>query len=149
MVLVSHDRYLLRACCDQFLILSAHALVEFDGDLDDYYLRLREERRTESDKTSNRPSAKADRRAAALQRQLLSQRRRPLERELTRLEGRIDTLQSERDALQLRLSDNNLYSGAGSRELQVTLQRHGQLGREIEVLEMEWLRIGEALELVE
>lgn len=54
-MLVSHDRALLRSVCDEFWLVSRGEIKDFDGDLDDYQVYLLEE-------------AKRQREAAALSR---------------------------------------------------------------------------------
>ena len=85
-ILVSHDRYLVRACIDQLKLVAHHQVVDFDGDLDEYETWLKEYRKQsalqqekgEADQTNK----KLDRKEAAL----LRERLKPLTDEIKKLE---------------------------------------------------------------
>ena len=152
MVLVSHDRALLRTVCDDFLLVADGVAKPFDGDLDDYLLWLDARRantaasNTDSDAASdkaNRLQARAD---AAADRQAKLQRRRPLVKELEQLERKLQGWQGEKKLLDERLADPMLYSSGDSAQLQGFLKRQGELAQSIEQSEERWLEIHAELE---
>ena len=85
MVLVSHDRHLLRASTDTLLLVADGACAPFDGDLDDYRDWLQARRRQAEERPAEAapgPSRREQRRVEAQARDRLSAQRRPLERQL-------------------------------------------------------------------
>src|SRR5207247_2417844 len=107
-MLVSHDRALLREVCDEFWLVAGAGVRPFDGDLDDYQRWLldtaREQAKVLREQASNAPAAsgnrKEDRKAAALLRQQRADQAKPLRRELIRIDNRLGVLFSERDTLE-------------------------------------------------
>ena len=88
MVLVSHDRSLLRATCDRFLLVADGKVQEFDGDLEDYRNWLNEQRlRDKAEEEKAKPEAAPNARAQSkAERHARLQERRPLLKELEQLE---------------------------------------------------------------
>ena len=157
-VLVSHDRHLLRSATDRLYRVGDGRLRAFDGDLESYEKQLLGAGSAGSDgsaaprrETANNAGAapgdrRAQRQAAAEQRQKL----RPLRQALQRIEKHLDERQAEMTALQSRLADPALYGdGADSERLSALLQDEGRLRQAIEALEGEWLEAQEALEALE
>ncbi len=168
-MLVSHDRHLLRAVCDEFWLVSRGGIGPFDGDLDDYqrYLldvakQAREAQRQEQKDLKNanaEPVAAAPAPVAASpapaasrnpeQRKLDAQRRqqraeqlRPLKKELEQAEKRMATLNAEKQALEETLSQP-----ASPATLADTGRRLKAVNDELESLELRWLELGEQLEV--
>ncbi|GHD60755.1 ATP-binding cassette domain-containing protein [Jeongeupia chitinilytica] len=149
-ILVSHDRHLLRATVDDFWLIEAGRVKPFDGDLDDY-ARYSQEKRIESAAISLQASdagldRKAQKRAEAEARQALAQQRKPLEQRLTKIEKALTPKQAEHAELTVQLQDAALYDASRKDELQLVLRREAQLKGEIDELEMAWLEVSEALE---
>jgi ATP-binding cassette subfamily F protein 3 len=140
-VLVAHDRGLLRAVCDEYLLVSERRVQPFDGDLDDYArLVLR------AAPAASAPSAGGDARREA-RRERAEQRARvaPLKNEVARIEKRIAALESERAGIQAELADPALYERGGER-IAGLVRRQGELAQDIAALEDAWLEAHEALE---
>ncbi|WP_019374083.1 ABC-F family ATP-binding cassette domain-containing protein, partial [Melaminivora alkalimesophila] len=109
-MLVSHDRALLRSVCEDFWLVGRGAVVPFDGDLDDYqrYLldearRLREAVRRsdapgagEAERRAPAASGREQRKASAAARQQLAEKTRPLRRELAQVDAGLARLGAER-----------------------------------------------------
>jgi ATP-binding cassette subfamily F protein 3 len=157
LVLVSHDRALLRAVCDEFLLVADGRVAAFDGDLDDYVAWLahrRELPRTDmpdAQTAANRAARREAREAAARDRQERLARRRPLVREIERLERELADLQEEKRAIDRQLADPVFYAGPEIDQLKALALRQQELTRRIEAAEHRWLeahfeleRIGEA-----
>jgi ATP-binding cassette subfamily F protein 3 len=153
MVLVSHDRALLRTVCDVFLLVADGKVEAFDGDLDDYlsWLEARRARtaavnvdeNAQQDKAA-RLQARADEKA---ERQAKLNRRRPLTKELEQLERKMEGWNGEKKLLDQRLADPALYANkADSAQLQTLLKRQGELATMIEEGELRWLEIHTELE---
>ncbi len=145
-MLVSHDRALLRAVCDEFWLVGRGGIKPFDGDLDDYqkYLleesrRLRELARQASAKAVDAPVAPpvpAPRAPKANPAQL-----RPLRKALEDAERQMAALGAEKDGLESRLA-----SALPPQELADLGRRLKALGEELGGLEERWLEISAELE---
>ena len=152
-MLVSHDRALLRAVCDEFWLVGRGGVAPFDGDLDDYqrYLldeakRLRELARQDfatpaPDVVQTAVTPQAQRKQDAQQRQQLATRLKPLKRELEQAEQRMARLQGEQAAIEARLA--NVLPPA---EIAQAGQRLKAVTQELRELEERWLALSGDLE---
>ena len=148
-VLVSHDRALLRASCDEFVLVADGQAIPFDGDLEAYSLWLNEQRLKEKQNvqaTLEVKPAKQDRAMNKAERQARIAERRPLLKEVAELDGRIAAWQEEKLACDARLNDNDLYSAADKTALQDLLKKQAELIKQIEQAEERWLDLHERLE---
>ena len=148
-VLVSHDRALLRASCDEFVLVADGQAIPFDGDLEAYSLWLNEQRLKEKQNvqaTLEVKPAKQDRAMNKAERQARIAERRPLLKEVAELDSRIAVWQEEKLACDARLNDNDLYSAADKTALQDLLKKQAELIKQIEQAEERWLDLHERLE---
>jgi ATP-binding cassette subfamily F protein 3 len=148
-VLVSHDRALLRASCDEFVLVADGQAIPFDGDLEAYSLWLNEQRLKEKQNvqaTLETKPAKQDRAMNKAERQARIAERRPLLKEVAELDSRIAVWQEEKLACDARLNDNDLYSAADKTALQDLLKKQAELIKQIEQAEERWLDLHERLE---
>jgi ATP-binding cassette subfamily F protein 3 len=170
-MLVSHDRALLRAVCDEFWLVGRGKIVPFDGDLDDYqrYLldeakRLRELARTESAtagadadragpvsvEASPPPpqqpvlSPQEQRKHDAQQRQQLATRIKPIRRELDHAERRMADLNADKAALEARMA-----TALPPAEMAQAGRRLKAVNDELHVLEERWLALSGDIESIE
>ena len=158
-LLVSHDRHLLRTTVDQFWIVVDGKVEEFDGDLDDYrdWLQARSaanraQARSESASTDADGATlnrKEQRREQAQARQQLAQQRKPLERELSKVEADMQRTAERLAELNTRIADPDFYTDAQRDERPAVLAEHGELSKRNEELEGRWLELQEALEALE
>lgn len=156
MLLVSHDRHLLRTTVDSFWIVADGAVREFDGDLEDYrdWLAARnageraEAARENAENGDPIIDRKAQRRAAAEQRQRLSALRKPLQARLTKVEAEMEKLRATLQTLNGVIADPDLYSDARRAERQRVMAEHGEHGKRLEMLEEQWLDLQGSLEEV-
>ena len=154
MVIVSHDRALLRATCDRFLLVDDGRLQPFDGDLDDYKAWLAQKRSADAaaaqcpDKAADKASRKAEREAAAADRQARLAARRPLLKELEQLDKKLTPWNAEKAKLDERLADPALYTGPDAGEVPKLLKRQAELTEKIDEAELRWLELHEALEAI-
>ena len=150
-MLVSHDRALLREVCDEFWLVTAGAVQPFDGDLDDYQKWLLEQsreasreqskgnRKNKRDAASNAPAPAPTADALRPQR---SDGAKPLRKELTGVDNRLGVLMSDRDAAEAAVAAAGLtpaQRAEGGKRLK-------QIGDEIETLEARWLELSTRLD---
>ncbi|WP_431306274.1 ATP-binding cassette domain-containing protein [Sulfuricystis multivorans] len=140
-VLVSHDRHLLRTTVDELWLVADGKVHPFDGDLDDYAAWLAARRAAAQSARPEKSTQGQEERQAKKQQQA---ERRRLAKEAERLEGELDTLQREKSVLAERLSDPELYA---DRALAAELaRRDAELTGLIEDAEARWLEIHARLE---
>jgi len=159
LILVSHDRHLLRNTVDQFLLVANGKIDEFNGDLDDYHqwlARQRKEgelaRRQELDSDAPRENRSLSAAERKEQKRLEAERRaqlRPLKQALEKLEKRLEQVTAQLEQLEQQLGDSDLYSDARKEELKQLLANQASLRQEQETVEMEWLERQETLEQLE
>jgi ATP-binding cassette, subfamily F, member 3 len=140
LVLVSHDRHLLRATTEQFLIVADGRLREFDGDLEDYRDWLL---RSKLEKPVEKAPAQPPKRKAPPP---SSSTRRSLEARLKRLEEMIGRLNAQKAVIEAQLADPALYQETSKEALQAVLLDQAYVGKELVQLESEWLEKQEALD---
>jgi ATP-binding cassette subfamily F protein 3 len=138
LLLVSHDRSLLKRTVDEFWLVEDGQLTPYDGDLDGYTAR----RRGETGTKAARHERRTERRATAEQRE----RERPLRNRVRALEGEVDLLSQELKALECLLADPEIYQRMPPEELDDTLARSGKLRKRLIDAEESWLQAAEALE---
>jgi ATP-binding cassette subfamily F protein 3 len=149
MLIVSHDRHLLRITSDSLWLVYGGGIDEFDGDLDDYPAWLMEHRRQLQDQQGasatgehTATARKARKRQAAEQRRQLQ----PLRDGLRKLERELVRRQQIQQRLELRLADNALYRAENKDDLRQCLAEKAAIDRQIEEAEEDWLEISEKLE---
>ncbi|MFA5520161.1 MAG: ATP-binding cassette domain-containing protein [Castellaniella sp.] len=158
LLLVSHDRHLLRTTVDDFWIVADGAVTEFDGDLDDYrqWLAQRNSGRpaganndTTSSDTASASDRRAQRREEARARQRLAEQRKPLLRQLKAIEAGLDDCSIRLKALDAHIADPDFYTDAQRDARPGILAEHGELLKRQQSLESDWLDCQEALEQLE
>ena len=144
LVVVSHDRYLLRTVADDFRLVADGVVANFDGDLDDYRRWLDERRRARDSEGSAKSagSSKDQRRSEADRRKQL----RPLQQALQKAEQALEKHTAERRRLEEQLADPALYDADGKARLQALLLDKAGVDKALAVAETAWLTASEALE---
>jgi len=150
-MLVSHDRALLRAVCDEFWLVGRGVIEPFDGDLDDYqrYLleearRLREGAREQARQASAAGAPPPPPPDTGRTRQQAATLLRPLRKDLEKAESRMAELQNEKSSLESRLAKPLAPS-----ELAQAGRRLKALGDELAGLEERWLVLCGEIETLE
>ncbi len=146
-LLVSHDRSLLRAVCDEFWLVGQGGIADFDGDLDDYQRYLLDEarRRRESLKDVQRSARQAEKTLPApTPTRPPPVKRKALQRELDKVEQQLAELQSEQHLLESRLS-----TPLTPQEMAAIGERLQRIGEERAGHEDRWLRLSEQLDAAE
>ncbi len=153
MVIVSHDRHLLRRVSDEFYLVADKKVGAFKGDLEDYRNWINEQKKLEglnmdSDgenrnlKDTATPSRKEQKRLDAEKRKLL----RPLQNRLARLEREMDKLNQEKQRLETLLAEPDIYESAQKQQLKELLQQQADVSRTLDETEEQWMQLSEELE---
>ena len=152
LVLVSHDRALLRTVCDAFVLVADGRVAEFDGDLDDYlaWLAARRSARLPANAGGglvvDRMARKEARGAVAAERQDRLARRRPLLKEAEQLERELAAWHDEKRGLDEQLADPAFYASPDPDQLKGVVLRQQAVARRIDEAEHRWLEVCAALE---
>jgi ATP-binding cassette subfamily F protein 3 len=162
LVLVSHDRHLLRATTEEFLIVADGKLQPFDGDLDDYKvwlfqtklgkgvdavpLPVKEAASGSAPALAPATDRKEQKRLAAEERQRLSALRKPIESRIKRLDEQMAKLNARKAEVDAKLLDPAIYEADKKEELKSLVADQAFCTRDLEQLEGEWLELQEQLE---
>ncbi|MCQ9328818.1 ABC-F family ATP-binding cassette domain-containing protein [Pelistega suis] len=154
-LMVSHDRHLLRTTVDSFWIVADGTVAEFDGDLEDYQQwlanRQQQQKREERDERSQQQSdnsinRKEQKRFEAEERQRKAALRKPLEKRLAIVEAQVEKNQMRIAEIDGFIADESFYSDERRDERVKLLEEHGTLTRETQALEEEWMTLLEQIE---
>ncbi|MCZ6711264.1 MAG: ATP-binding cassette domain-containing protein [Gammaproteobacteria bacterium] len=138
LLLVSHDRSLLGRSVDEFWLVEAGKVKPLSGDLDAYA----QSRQAPAPATRPQSTRKAQRQAAAMQRQV----EKPLRDTVVSLEAELEQLAAALKATEARLADPDIYHNLPAAELDQLLVESGRLRKKIAAAEHSWLTASEALE---
>ncbi|QJM02939.1 ABC transporter ATP-binding protein [Klebsiella pneumoniae] len=149
LVVVSHDRHLIRSTTDDLYLVHDGKVEPFDGDLEDYQQWLSDSQKQESQsgeapkESGNSAQARKDqkRREAELRSQT-----QPLRKEIARLEKEMDKLNAQLASAEEKLGDSELYDASRKAELTECLQQQASAKSGLEECEMAWLEAQEQLE---
>ncbi|MBO1505044.1 ABC transporter ATP-binding protein [Serratia proteamaculans] len=150
LVVVSHDRHLLRSTTDDLYLVHDGQVEVFDGDLDDYQqwlidLQRQENQQDAPDKENNGNSAQARKDQKRREAEFRSQTQ-PLRKQIAKLEQQMEKLSAELAAVEEKLADSSLYDISRKADLTLCLQQQSQAKSALEETEMTWLDAQEQLE---
>jgi ATP-binding cassette, subfamily F, member 3 len=143
LIVVAHDRALLSAATDQWMLVADGKVAPFEGDLDDYkewarqYQRSRDGRRDTRDEGAQ--NRKQERRMEAAQRQREAEVRKPFEKKLAAIETELSSLEAEASELEAWLASGEAYEEAQREKLQLSTRRRGEVAARLARLEEDWL----------
>ncbi len=145
-VVVSHDRYLLRTLADRLVLVADGRVTPFEGDLDDYRVWLSQTQNN----TSLHPATPVTKAAslavdARAQARLLVQQRRPLEKRLADIEKQLGRLHEEKTRLEAVLADPVSYQAENAARLKDIIAKQAQVVEQLQDIEEQWLDVSEAL----
>ncbi|MDQ8037110.1 MAG: ATP-binding cassette domain-containing protein [Pedobacter sp.] len=158
LVIVSHERHLLKACCDEFLLVADGQAQTFEGDLDDYadwlrQWRIAQEAKAAAEKPDNKKAAKAEAKPAVVEKAAEPAApkkgvaiNKEAQKAFAKAEKQIAELQQRQSAVEALLADNGIYDAARKAELEKALAEKADVDARLPVLEEEWLRLSELLE---
>lgn len=157
LLLVSHDRHLLRSTCDSLILVHDGSCGAYDGDLDDYAALVLEHRKSvlEADRQSRAvPQAepqvnrRQERRQAAQERAQKAALKKPLLKKLADLEKRMNEGNAKLAELDAKIADSGWYASAAPEEVQTVMKERGLLADEVAKIEEEWLTVSEEIESI-
>jgi ATP-binding cassette subfamily F protein 3 len=170
-VIVSHDRHLLKATVDEYWLVEDGKVKSFEGDLHDYHKHVQAKQAdtnsvsgtgqlasnpNSADNINSGESANKSTGMSAQdrkeQKRLDAERRKrlaPMRKTLNMLESRMEKLQSILEECENQLGDTALYEADKKTDLQKILQQQGDAKSELEDIEMEWMELSEEMEAAE
>ncbi|MGF1789203.1 ABC transporter ATP-binding protein [Photobacterium profundum] len=155
MVIVSHDRYLLRATTDDLYLVHDRQVTPFDGDLSDYHKWLTEQQRNERrELQAAKPEVSKENSAASRKEQKrleaeLRKQTAPLRKKITQLDKQMEKLSADIADAEEKLADSTIYEADNKALLHEQLKRQGDAKSTLEDVEMEWMDLQEELESME
>ncbi|MGJ0482337.1 ABC transporter ATP-binding protein [Pantoea agglomerans] len=152
LVVVSHDRHLLRATTDDLYLVHDGKVDVFEGDLDDYQqwlsdLQKQQAQQDAAPKQDNGNSAQARKDQKRRDAELRTQTQ-PLRKEIEKLEKQMSKWQSQLADAEAQLSDSAIYDQSRKADLTTALQRQAESKSALEEVEMAWLEAQEQLEQI-
>jgi len=152
LVVVAHDRHLLRATTDTLVLVDGGSIAPFDGDLDDYRDWVLDAARRANAAAPRAADVeagtdrKAQRRADAEARQRTYARRRPLTARRAEIEAAMEALNTEKKALDDWLAGEDAYAETNRASLAERVARQGDVTRQLARLETQWLEVADAID---
>ena len=154
LLLVSHDRHLLRSVCDKLILVHDGAVTEYDGDLDDYAAFVLQHRKLSQ--TADKPvtpqqasagiNRKEQRKLEALERNRIAALKKPLLAKLAKVEKEMGKVSQELASLDAQLADTAWYEKTPAETVADVTRRRGEAAGVLEELEAQWLEVSEQIE---
>ena len=149
MVVVSHDRHLLRSTTDELYLVHDKKVLPFNGDLDDYHQWLAEQQKVEKQATqvvktgANTAQAKKDqkRKEAEMRKQT-----QPIRKQIEKLDKQLSKLTEQQSEIEALLGDSSLYEEQNKAKMKQALADQAANTIALEECEMEWMDLNEQLE---
>ncbi|MGM0906443.1 MAG: ribosomal protection-like ABC-F family protein [Pseudomonadota bacterium] len=145
LIVVSHDRHLLRTTVDEFCLVADGKAETFDGDLEAYHEWLQQQaandKRSEQPATRQRDDRKQQKRKEAEARQ----KTKPLRQQIEKAEKNIHALELKLTDIHEQLSDSSLYEDANKAKLQKLLDQQAQAQKDLQQQENVWMTAEEQL----
>ncbi len=156
MVIVSHDRHLLRSVTDEFYLVADQKLEVFKGDLDDYRSWVTEQKKQEISHALNESKNDSEQKSSSHlthtkkeQKRLEAEQRKrlqPLKNKINKLEKEMDQLTFKKEQFETLLADPAIYEAAQKEALKELLQQQAKLTQALESTEEQWMALSEELE---
>lgn len=151
MVIVSHDRHMLKTVTDKLLLVNDGKADEFDGDLDEYATWLQNRFKSMeqakkpviTEQTSHSAAGRKDQRREAAEKR---KRLQPLKKKVDQLEKQLEKLTEKQAELESQLADASIYEEANKDQLKQCLADKAHIDTELEEVEMAWMEASETYE---
>ncbi len=149
-LLVSHDRHLLRNTVDELLLVNSGKADRYPGSLQDYQQQLRSQYKTIDKSSGNqKPTANGNKKSKRQQAANIRQSLQPLRKAIKQTDQLLIKVSAQLQQLDASLTDTSLYQPANAQRLQEMLKDQGKLRAQQSQLEEQWLEQHEALEQAE
>ncbi|MDP0202186.1 ABC transporter ATP-binding protein [Glaesserella parasuis] len=155
LVIVSHDRHLLRSTVNEFYLVHDGKVEEFNGDLEDYRKWLNElnaqlecAKKADNSTACNNENSAVNRKEQKRQEAELRQQAAPLRKKLTQLEKELEKLTASLTTLEETLASPEIYDAENKAKLTDILAKQVATKKQLEEVEMEWLEVQEQLEVL-
>ncbi|MCL1066121.1 ABC transporter ATP-binding protein [Shewanella olleyana] len=151
MVIVSHDRHLLRLSCSDYYLVDQGAVKPFQGDLDDYHQWLLDATKAAQSLSAKDSEAKpaVDKKQQKRFEAELRQKVSPLRKQQIKLEAQQQKITTRLAELEIDLADGSLYEAENKAKMTKVLNERTELTQAMDESEMTWLEIQEQIELIE
>ncbi|MBY4675515.1 ATP-binding cassette domain-containing protein [Marinobacterium arenosum] len=156
LILVSHDRNLLRNTVDEFWLVANGTVEPFNGDLNDYQSWLLEQRRNErkaeqpaETERENRSLSAAERKEQKRQQAAQRAKLRPLKQAVEKLEAQLEQVQNALAEVEQSLAEPSIYDDSNKLKLKDLLAEQAKYSKQVDSIEADWLEQLEALEELE
>lgn len=150
LVVVSHDRHLLRNTVEEFYLVHDKKVEEFKGDLEDYQKWLSEQNSTSENKVSEKvgdnENSVQNRKEQKRREAALRQQTAPLRKKITQLEEKMNKFSSELASIENQLADAELYNAENKEKLTALLAQQVDVKKALDDVETEWMTAQEELE---
>ena len=156
-IVVSHDRHLLRSVTDELWLVADKRVQNYDGDLDEYAKWL-QKYRAQQTKTAKsvveqpekvvaiQPQTTADRKQQRQQQAEVRRQLQPLTKQSKQLEKKLEKLSIDKQTIENQLADPGVYDPDQAEHLKQLLLKQAKLNKDVEMLESDWLKVTEQLE---
>ncbi|MDD2740327.1 MAG: ATP-binding cassette domain-containing protein, partial [Methylomonas lenta] len=149
-VVVSHDRHLLRSVTDQLLLVANGKVQPFDGDLDDYKQWLADQKRaTDEPEATSTAAANVSRKDQRKQDAERRQRLKPLLDAVKKAEADVEKYHQQQQDLEQQLADPAIYNEENKEQLKKLLSHKAQVDNALEQAELDWITAEENLSQAE
>jgi ATP-binding cassette subfamily F protein 3 len=149
-ILVSHDRHLLRSVCDDLWLVDDGKVDVFDDGIDDYprWLATRKSRMANDAGTQAVVEGTASRKQQKKQEADFRKLHQSKFSQIKKLETAMEKLSTRKKALELKLADSSIYQDSQKAELTKVLAEQKQVSIDFQKTEDDWLELSEAIELL-
>ena len=149
MLVVSHDRHLLRSVTDRFLLVADGKIQPFEGDLDDYRLWLTEQKKNSEEVAEGNDSASVSRKDQRKQEAERRQRLKPLLDAVKKATAALDKYHQQQQQLEQQLADSAIYADSEKQRLKTVLEQKTQVDKALAQAESDWMEAELELESAE
>lgn len=148
-IVVSHDRHLLRNTVDQFLLIANGKAEFYDDDLDAYSQWIMAQRKLANASSQAPAAANNNKKEQRQQSAELRKKRAPITNAIKKTEQQMEKLAAKLETLETALADTSLYQEDNKKQLQELLQQQGEVKQQHDKAEEDWFELNESLESLE
>ena len=149
MLVVSHDRHMLRAVTDQFLLVDQGKVEVFKGDLDVYRQWLLQPKADAKIVVETQSESSISKKVIRQQQAESRRKLQPIRNEIKKVELEMDKLNQHKQDIEQTLSESDIYDSGNKQKLQQVLLEQGQLNQKLESAEDQWMTLTEQLDAAE